>query len=99
MTLEIQYLKMPASEALNEIITKKLEKLSNHYTWLIKAHVFIKEVNRKGDINKCCKIELSCPGPKIFAKSIEDDYGKAVANTVNDLKKQLKKRKQQFVRH
>ncbi|WP_350285341.1 HPF/RaiA family ribosome-associated protein [uncultured Croceitalea sp.] len=96
MTIDIQYLKMPSSETLDNIIIKKLNKLSNKYSWLIRADVLIKTENYKGVVNKCCDIELSCPGPKIFAKSIEDDYEKAVVNTINDLTRQLKKRKQQF---
>jgi len=90
---------MSTSESLNQIITRKLEKLEHKFNWIIKAEVFIKqEHSSSGDI-KMCEIELSAPAPRIFASTKTDDFEKSVAGTIKDLERQLKKRKQTFASH
>jgi len=93
MTINIQYLHMPTSEAMNELITAKLQKLGNKYDWILSADVYFKLENDPSGKNKLCEIKLEAPGPRIFAKSIEDNFEKAAAATLNDLERQLKKRK------
>jgi len=44
-------------------------------------------------------MEVSAPGPRIFATSNEETYENAVKKTIKDLEKQLKKRKQNFTKH
>lgn len=99
MTINIQYVSIATSESLNTYVTKKLEKLAKKYDWIIKTEVyfkFLKDPKRKGRI---CKMELSVPGPRIFAESNEHSYELAVKNTIKDLEIQLKKRKQTFKTH
>nr|WP_299345399.1 ribosome-associated translation inhibitor RaiA [Allomuricauda sp.] len=96
MTIDIQYQKMQESESLNEILTRKLEKLSKKYDWIIKAHVLFKLSNDKTGNDKICEIELSAPGPRLFAKSNLDNFEKAMAETIQDLDRQLQKRREQF---
>jgi putative sigma-54 modulation protein len=90
---------MPTSEALNQIITKKLEKLERKFNWIIKAEVFIKKEKSDAGNLKICEIELSAPGPRIFASTKTDDYEKAVAGTIKDVERQLEKRKHTFASH
>lgn len=100
MTINIQYVHMATSEAMNGYVTGKLEKLAKKYDWIIKAEVHFKvEHDSKKQNGKICKIELSVPGPRIFAESNEENYELAVKNTISDLEKQLKKRKQTFQTH
>ena len=96
MTIDIQYQKMQESESLNAILTRKLDKLAKKYDWIIKAHVLFKLSNDKTGRDKICEIELSAPGPRIFAKSVMDDFEKALVETVHDLDRQLQKRQEQF---
>ncbi len=94
MTINIQYVQIATSEAMNEYVTNKLKKLSKKYEWIIKADVYFKhEINSKTK-GKICKMELSLPGPRIFATSNEKNYELAVTNTIRDLQIQLKKRKE-----
>jgi putative sigma-54 modulation protein len=44
-------------------------------------------------------MELSLPGPKIFATYTEKNFEMAVKETINDLDIQLKKRKKTFSAH
>ncbi len=99
MTINIQYVKMLTSESMTEIVSKKLNKLGEKYEWIINANVAFKlekDPSGKGNI---CEIELSLPGPKIFASSKEKNFELAAKNTVADLTKQLKKRKATFNHH
>ncbi len=94
MTINIQYVQIATSEAMNEYVTNKLKKLNIKYEWIIKADVYFKnEINSKTK-GKICKMELSLPGPRIFATSNEKNYELAVTNTIRDLQIQLKKRKE-----
>ena len=43
-----------------------------------------------------CGIRLSIPGPRLFAESSHDNFRDAVSETVNEITKQLKKRKEQM---
>jgi len=93
MTISIQFVKMPVSDALSQYTTEKLQKIAKRYSWLINADVYFKlEGDHTG--KKICDIELSLPGPKIFASSKEDNFEMAVKETIADLDKQLKKRKE-----
>ena len=99
MTINIQYVQIATSEAMNEYVTNKLKKLSKKYEWIIKADVYFKnEINSKTN-GKICKMELSLPGPIIFATSNEKNYELAVKETIKDLIVQLKKRKEIYKTH
>jgi putative sigma-54 modulation protein len=99
MTVNIQYVQLDRSESLDAFIEKHLQKLTKKYEWLINADVSIKE-DAKDNVNgKICSIELSLPGPRIFATSNERNYELAVKETISDLEKQLKKRKETFKTH
>lgn len=99
MEVHVQYQKMKTSEALNELLMKKLDSLEEKYSWLIKANVLFKMENDKKGEDKVCEIELSAPGPRLFAKSRTDDFEKSMAETVDDLRKQLEKRQNTFASH
>ena len=99
MTINIQYVQMATSESMNAYVEKKLEKLGKKYEWIISAEVHFEKQNDPAGNGKICKIELSLPGPRIFASSNERNYELAVKNTLNDLERQLRKRKQIFKTH
>ena len=99
MTINIQYVHMATSEAMNKYVIKTLEKLSKKYEWLISSQVHFEVEHNDKKKGKICKIELSLPGPRIFATSNEANYEEAVKNTVKDLEKQLKKRKEIYKTH
>lgn len=99
MTIRIQYVKMPTSEAMNEYIEQKLQKIAEKYEWLISAEVTFKMENNVYGKGNICDIELSLPGPKIFATSKEETFEAAAKETISDLEKQLKKRKAKFTTH
>ncbi|MDH3699271.1 MAG: ribosome-associated translation inhibitor RaiA [Flavobacteriaceae bacterium] len=99
MTVNIQFVQMPTSESMSDIVTHKLEKLGKKFDWIISADVFFKLENDPAGKGKICEMRLSAPGPRLFAKSEEDDFEKAAATTIKELERQLKKRKEVFKRH
>ena len=99
MVVNIQYQKMSASESLSKLLLKKLDRLGKKYQWVIKANVLFKEENDRTGEGKICEIELSAPGPRLFAKANTDNFEKAMAETINELKRQLEKRQGVFIRH
>ena len=99
MTINVQYVKMLNSETMTDYVSKKLNKLGEKYQWVINANVFFKLENNSTVNKKICEIELSLPGPKIFASSKEKNFELAAKNTLSDLTKQLKKRKAIIVNH
>lgn len=99
MKINIQYVHMPTSESLSRIITEKLEKLYEKFSWIIKAEVHLKLDNSNSGENQICEIELSAPGPRLFATSKKNDFEKAAIFTIKELEHQLKRRKQTLANH
>lgn len=99
MTVNVRFLDMPTSDALNEYITGKLSKLSHKYDWVINANVSIEKRNDPKGGGKVCKMELSLPGPRIYAESDERNYELSVKETLKDIETQLKKRKEVYKTH
>lgn len=96
MTVNFQYVDIDASEWLSAHATEKLNKLAHKYEFLVSAEVFFKEDHNEPVDSKICNIKLSLPGPQIFASSNEKNYEMAVKETISDLEKQLKKRKESY---
>lgn len=99
MNIDIQYVQMPTSQAMDSLIKTKLDKLAAKYDWIIRAQVHFKQENDPTGKGKICEMELSAPGPRLFAQSNEDDFEKAAAKTIKDLEKQLSKRKAIMNKH
>jgi putative sigma-54 modulation protein len=96
MTVNFQYVNTDVSETLSVFTTDKLKKLAEKFEFLISAQVYIKQDTKDHEAGKICNIELSLPGPRIFATSNERNFEMAVNETINDLTKQLKKRKEVY---
>lgn len=90
---------MPTSESMNEYVEQGLQKIAEKYDWLIRAEVTFKMENDTSGKSSICEIELSMPGPRIFASSTEETFEAAAKETMSDLETQLEKRKATFATH
>lgn len=99
MTVNFQYVGVDVSDTLSEFTEEKLGKLFNKYEFLINAMVYFKQDEKDHDAGKICNIELSLPGPRIYATSNEHNFEVSVRETIRDLDRQLKKRKEVFKTH
>jgi len=98
MTTNIQYVNMKSSESMSAYIAKKLLKISKKYKWITHTNVFFKMENDPTQKGHICEVELSLPGPKIFATSNENNFEMAVKETLHNVEVQLKKRKAKFTK-
>ena len=99
MAVNFEYVDVNVSETLNAFTTEKLNKLFNRYEFIVGADVFFKKDKNEPVNNAVCNIRLSLPGPRLFATSNEKKYEVAVRQTLDDLERQLKKRKEVFKTH
>ncbi|KAB1068207.1 ribosome-associated translation inhibitor RaiA [Tamlana haliotis] len=97
MQIIFEYHDVDTSNALEAFAKEKLEKLGEKYDMIIRADVFIKTENTTSDeIGKICNIRLSLPGPRLFAEASHDDFRNAVSESINELERQLRKRKEKM---
>ena len=99
MTVNFQYVNVDVSETLSAFTEEKLEKLVTKFEFVISAQVYFKHDDKDHNAGKICNIELSLPGPRIFATSNERTYEMSVNETIRDLTRQLKKRKEIYKVH
>lgn len=97
MDLNFEYDQVKASDRLEIMSAEKLDKLRDKYDFIIRADVFFKKENtsspNKGMI---CKMRLSLPGPYLFAESSHGNFETSIAETIGDLERQLRKRKEKM---
>jgi len=95
MDIIYEYHDVAASERLEAIAKEKLDKLGKKYSMVIRADVFFKDENTSSDeTGKICNIRLSLPGPRLFAEASHDNFESSISESINDLERQLRKRKE-----
>ncbi|KJD35556.1 30S ribosomal protein S30 [Tamlana sedimentorum] len=94
MTVNIQYVGLNTSETLSNFTKDKLDNLFKKFEFLISATVHFKQDEKDFNRGKICNIELSLPGPRLFATSNTHNFEVSIRETIADLERQLKKRKQ-----
>ena len=99
MTVNSQYVNIDVSNTLSALTEEKLEKLATKFEFLISAQVYFKHDEKDHNTGKICNMELSLPGPRIFATSNENSYEAAMVETISDLTRQIKKRKEVYKTH
>ncbi|MCM4152353.1 30S ribosomal protein S30 [Arenibacter sp. N53] len=100
MTINFEYDDVKASARLEELATKKLEKLEDKYDFIVRADVFFKKENTSTpNTGLICNIRLSAPGPRLFAESNNGKFEMGIAASVEELERQLEKRKGKMKTH
>ncbi|EDP97731.1 ribosome-associated translation inhibitor RaiA [Kordia algicida OT-1] len=100
MDIIFEYHDVTASESLEAFATEKINKLAEKYQMVIRADVFFKTENTSSDeTGMICNIRLSLPGPRLFAEASHDNFRDAISESVNDLERQLRKRKEKMMTH
>ena len=100
MDINFNYVHVTASERLEELVTKKLEKLQDRYDWIVRSEVFFKTENTSSpETGMICEIKLSAPGQNLFASSNEKGFEVAITKTIDEVKRQLQKKKEKMSSH
>jgi len=100
MNINFEYDDVKASNRLEIMAAKKLEKLLDKYDFIVRADVFFKKENTSSpDTGMICNIRLSAPGPRLFAEASHASFEASIAESVSDLERQLQKRKAKMKTH
>ncbi len=99
MKLEMYYVDNDRSEALSNFIQTKVNKLETFYDGIVNGEVYIR--TEKGDPKreKVIEIRLNVPGTSLFAKESADTFEAATDETVEALRRQIKKFKEKSSTH
>ena len=94
MNINFEYDDVKASNRLEIMAAQKLEKLLDKFDFIVRADVFFKKENTSSpDTGMICNIRLSMPGPRLFAESSHGSFEASIAESVDELHRQLQKRK------
>lgn len=100
MDINFNYVHVSASERLEKFATKKLNKLKDRYSWIVRAEVSIKKENTSSpETGMICDITISAPGQNVFTSSNEKTFEAAISKSTDELKRQLQKKKEKMSTH
>ena len=100
MNINFEYHNVKASNRLEIMAAKKIDKLFDKYDFLVRADVFFKTENTsEADTGMLCNIRLSLPGPRMFAESSNASFEASIAESITELERQLEKRKAKMKKH
>ena len=100
MNINFEYHNVNASKRLEEFAKEKLESLYTKFQIIIRADVFFKTENTSSDeTGMICNIRLSVPGPRLFAEASNSNFNTSITESINDLEKQLTKKKGKMANH
>ena len=100
MDINYNYVHVTASERLEDFTTARLEKLKNRYSWIVRAEVSFKTENTSdSDSGMICEIRISAPGQNIFTSSSEKNFEAAISKSIDEVKRQLQKKKEKMTAH
>ncbi len=100
MNITFEYDGVKASERLEELIIKKLNKIESKFDFIVQARVFLRTQTTSSPLSgKICKIQLSVPGPQLFAESNSKSFEMSVQEAIADLERQLSKKKEKMKAH
>lgn len=99
MKWDIQTVDFKASDELLQFTEEKVSNLSKYYDQIVGAEVYLKLVQDEANQNKKAEIKLNIPGNDLFAESQEASFEKAINESVDKLKGQIRKLKTKFQKH
>ena len=100
MNINFEYDGVKASNRLEIMAAKRLSKLEDKYDFIIRSDVFFKTENTSSpDTGMICKIRISAPGPRLFAEASCANFEAAIAMSIGDIERQLRKRKEKMRTH
>ncbi|ASV32079.1 ribosome hibernation-promoting factor, HPF/YfiA family [Maribacter cobaltidurans] len=100
MNINFEYDDVKASNRLEIMAAQKLEKLLDKFDFIVRADVFFKKENTSSpEEGKICNIRLSAPGPRLFADASTGSFEASISKSVEELHRQLQKRKDKMQTH
>ncbi|MFO7823938.1 MULTISPECIES: ribosome hibernation-promoting factor, HPF/YfiA family [Cyclobacterium] len=97
MKLQMHSIHFDADQKLINFIQKKADKLDTYYDQIIDGEVFMRLDKNDRSENKIVEIKLNVPGKQLFAKSQNDSFEAAADDSIEALRRQIKKYKEKLV--
>lgn len=94
MTINIQSVQFKADQKLLDLVDKKVRKLSTFFDKIVSIDVYMK-MDEKSSTVKDKKVAIKChiPGLSLFAEETSKSFEEGVDETVDSIRRQLKKHK------
>ena len=97
MDINFEYDEVTSSSRLEEMAAKRLLKLADKYDFIIRADVLLKKENTsEPETGMICQMRLSVPGPRLFAEASHGNFEASIAETADDLERQLRRKKEKM---
>lgn len=97
MKLQMHSIHFDADRRLIDFIQRKADKLDTFYDQIIDGEVFMRIDNNDSNANKVVEIKLNVPGKQFFAKSQAPSFEGAADESLESLRRQIKKYKEKFI--
>jgi len=97
MKLQMHSIHFVADQKLINFIQKKSDKLDTYYDQIIDGEVFMRLDKNDKSENKIVEIKLNVPGKQFFAKNQNDSFEAAADDSIEALRRQIKKHKEKLV--
>lgn len=94
MKVNLQSVNFTIDQKLVNFVQNKLDKLENHHSKIVSAHVYLKVRKTSGKDNKISEILLNVPGTELMTKKTFKTFEEGVDECVACLDRQLRKRKE-----
>ena len=96
MNIKTQSIHFNADQKLLDFIQERVGKLTQYYDDVLDVEVFLKLDNSNDHENKIAELKIKTPGKTLFAKEQGKSFEKAVDDSIEALRRQLKKRKEKI---
>lgn len=97
MNVNIESLDFKADKKLVEFAEKKINKLTKFYDGIIAANVKLRLEKEEARENKIAEIKLNVPQSDLYAKRNHTTFEEAIDETIEALRRQLKKHKEKQI--
>lgn len=91
--ITFQSVNFKSGALLEEFACKKVQKLFEQDSSIIRADIKLFESSSGGQNNQCCEIYLSVPGENHFIKKNSESFEKSISLAVDSLRKVLGRKK------
>lgn len=97
MKLQMHSIHFDADRKLIDFIQRKADKLDTYYDRIIDGEVFMRLDKNDNNHNKIVEVKLNVPGKQFFAKNQADSFEAAADESLEGLRRQIKKYKEKVV--
>lgn len=94
MKTDIQTVGFDANQELLDFVNDRIKHLRKFETQITGVDVYLKNVKNDQDETKIAEMKLFLPGPTLYAECQSDSFRESIMETVDKLKKQMRKRKE-----